>query len=119
VQQNEEASPTKRTGLMGTMAGTMNTAFVEGGPVDVLLFGQRNRSNSFMTSFGQTGSSESGFGTAQIVTGLKNMIRAQDITTFAISTTAPDGSRLYTQEKIKAMGGNGKVPTETQLSTKI
>jgi hypothetical protein len=96
VVQNEEASPTKRTGLMGTMAGTMNTAFVEGGPVDVLLFGQRNRSNSFMTSFGQTGSSDTGFGTAQIVTGLKNMIRAQDITTFAISTTAPDGSRLYT-----------------------
>lgn len=52
IQQNDDASPTKRTGLMGTMAGTMNTAFVEGGPVDILLFGPRNKSNSYMTSFG-------------------------------------------------------------------
>lgn len=54
-----------------------------------------------------------------MVAGLKNMIKVQDITTFAISTVAADGSRLYTLEKIKAMGGNGKVSIETQLSTKI
>ena len=75
VEKIDDASPTKKTGLMGTMAGTMNTAFVEGGPIDVLLFGPRNKSNSFMTSFGQTGSSGGEVGTQQVVAGLKNMIR--------------------------------------------
>lgn len=27
--------------LVGTVSGTMNSAFVEGSPVDVLLFGQK------------------------------------------------------------------------------
>jgi len=58
-------------------------------------------------------------GQAQIVSGLKHVIRVCNITTFAISTTGPDGSRLYTQDKIKAMGGNSRVSTEVQLSTKI
>jgi len=102
VKQNDDAYQSKKTGLLGTMAGTMNTAFVDGGPVDVLLFGARNKTNSYMTSFGQTGSSENGFGSAQVVAGLKNLLRVLDITTFAISTVGPDGSRLYTQEKIKA-----------------
>lgn len=119
VKQADDTSPTKRTGLMGTMAGTMNTAFVEGSPIDILLFGPRSKANSYATSFGQTGSSGSESSTAQVVAGLKNMIKVQDITTFAISTVAADGSRLYTLEKIKAMGGNGKVSIETQLSTKI
>jgi len=41
------------------------------------------------------------------------MIKTCTITTFAISTVGPDGSRLYTVEKIKAAGGNSKVSTET------
>lgn len=51
--------------------------------------------------------------------GLKNLIRVSNITKFAISTTASDGSRIYTVEKVKAAGGNGKVSVEVQLSTKI
>lgn len=58
-------------------------------------------------------------GQAQIVAGLKHIIKVCNITTFAISTTGPDGSRLYTMEKIKAMGGNSRVPLEVQMSTKI
>ena len=58
-------------------------------------------------------------GQAQVIAGLKNIIRVCNITTFAISTTGPDGSRLYTQDKIKAMGGSACVPQETLLSTKI
>lgn len=100
------------------MSGTMNLAFVEGSPVDILLFGRR-KSNSYTTSFGQTGASDTNMGTAHVVEGLRNMIRSCNITTFAISTVGPDGSRLYTEEKIKAMGGKAKVPMETQLSTKI
>lgn len=113
-------SPTKRTGgLLGTATGTMNTAFVEGSPVDILLFGTKKTGNSYNTSFQQTASSDASSGSAHVVTGLKNMIKTCTITTFAISTVGPDGSRLYTVEKIKAAGGNSKVSTETQLSTKI
>jgi len=50
---------TKKTGgLLGGNVGTLNTPFVEGSPVDILLFGQRKQANSYSTSFGQTGTSE-------------------------------------------------------------
>ncbi len=118
----DEGSPTKRTGgsnLLGTNAGTMNSAFVEGSPVDILLFGSRKLNSTFAGSMGQTSSSDGGSTPAVVVAGLKNIIKVCNITQFAISTTASDGSRLYTVEKIKAAGGNGKVSQEIQLSTKI
>ena len=91
------SSPSKTGTLMGTNAGTLNQAFVEGSPVDILLFGNKRSMNSYSTSFGQTGgSSETGFSSAQVVSGLKNMIKTSRITRFAISTVGPDGSRLYT-----------------------
>lgn len=103
VQSDQGGSPKKTGTLMGTMAGTLNKAFVEGSPVDILLFGHKKSQNSYSTSFGQTGtSSETGFSSAQVVSGLKNLIRTGNITTFAISTTGADGSRLYTQENIRA-----------------
>lgn len=120
VQAALDGESTKKTGgLLGGNVGTLNTPFVEGSPVDILLFGQRKTANSYSTSFGQTGTSEQNMGQAQIVAGLKHIIRVCNITTFAISTTGPDGSRLYTQDKIKAMGGSACVPQETLLSTKI
>merc|ERR1711990_1434317 len=86
---------TKRTtgGLLGGNNGTLNTAFVEGSPVEILLFGHKKSPNSYSTSFGQTGQSENNMGQAQVVAGLKHVIRVCNLTTFAISTTGPDGSR--------------------------
>lgn len=105
-----EATNKTKTGMLGGGTTTLNTPFVEGSPVDILLFGVRKSGNSYATSFGQTGGSESNMGQAQIVTGLKHIAKVCDITRFAISTLGPDGSRLYTMEKIRAMGGIGKVP---------
>jgi hypothetical protein len=49
--------------LVGTVSGTMNSAFVEGSPVDVLLFGQKQR-QTYSSSLGFTASSESSSGGA-------------------------------------------------------
>lgn len=97
----DDESAKKTSGLLGNNTTTLNTPFVEGSPVDILLFGQRKTANSYNTSFGQTGTSEQNMGQAQVVQGLKHIIRVCNITTFAISTTGPDGSRLYTLEKMK------------------
>ncbi len=118
VAKQEGDSPSKRTGLTGTGAGTMNVPFAEGSAVDILLFGQRKTGN-LMTSLTNSVGSDLNPGSAQAVQGLKNLIRVSNITKFAISTTAADGSRIYTVEKVKAAGGNGKVSVEVQLSTKI
>ena len=64
-----QTSPTKKTGagtLHGTNAGTSNSAFVEGSPVDILLFGQR-KSNTFSSSFGNTQSSDQNSTSAQVI----------------------------------------------------
>jgi hypothetical protein len=45
--------------LVGTVSGTMNSAFVEGSPVDVLLFGEKKKGNIFTASMGMTSGSES------------------------------------------------------------
>jgi hypothetical protein len=118
----DDGSPTKRTGasnLLGTNMGNSNSAFVEGSPVDILLFGSKKSNSAFSSSMGMTASSDGNLTPAIVVNGLKNIIKVCNITPFAISTSATDGSRLYTVEKIKAAGGNGKVPIETLLSTKI
>lgn len=88
-----QTSPTKKTGagtLHGTNAGTSNSAFVEGSPVDILLFGQR-KSNTFSSSFGNTQSSDINSTSAQVIQGLKHVIKVCNITTFAVSTTGSDG----------------------------
>ena len=85
-------------------AGTMNKAFVEGSPVDILLFGQRKLNSTFSGSLGQTGSSDMNQTPTSVIQGLKNIIKVCNITQFAIATTNTDGSRLYTVEKLKAAG---------------
>ena len=55
-----EGAPKKTmatSNLVGTVSGTMNSAFVEGSPVDVLLFGQKQRM-TYSSSLGFTASSE-------------------------------------------------------------
>lgn len=68
----------KKTGaatLTKTHGGsTSNQAFVEGSPVDVLLFGQKTR-GTFSSSFGNTQSSDSNSTSAQIIQGLKHIIK--------------------------------------------
>jgi hypothetical protein len=118
VAKTQGESPTKRTGLTGTIAGTMNVPFAEGSAVDILLFGQRKSSN-FTKSLTNSVGSDLNPASAHVVQGLKNLIRVSNITKFAISTVNADGSRIYTVENVKAAGGNGKVSVEVQLSTKI
>ena len=117
-----DSSPKKTltSNLVGTASGTMNSAFVEGSPVDVLLFGFKKSNNAFASSMGQTNSSEgSGNSQAQVVSGLRNLIKTCDITTFNISTLNPDGSRLYTLENAAYAGGMTKIPIDAQMQTKI
>lgn len=54
----DEEGTKKTSGLLGNNTTTLNTPFVEGSPVDILLFGLRKTANSYYTSFGQTGTSE-------------------------------------------------------------
>ncbi len=96
----------------------MNSAFVEGSPVDVLLFGQKQRM-TYSSSLGFTASSESSSGGALVVASLKHIIKVCNITTFNISTFAPDGSRLYTVENAANHGGMSKIPQDSQMQTKI
>lgn len=80
----------------------MNSAFVEGSPVDVLLFGEKKKGNIFTASMGMTSGSETNASTVQIIAGLRHLIKVCDITSFAISTTGADGTRLYTMENAMA-----------------
>lgn len=99
-----QTSPTKKTGggtLVGTHGGTSNQAFVEGSPVDILLFGQR-KSNTFSSSFGNTQSSDQNSTSVQIIQGLKHVIKVCSITTFAVSTVGSDGQNLYSNELARA-----------------
>ena len=47
-----EATNKTKTGMLGGGTTTLNTPFVEGSPVDILLFGMRKSGNSYATSFG-------------------------------------------------------------------
>ena len=81
---------------MGKSGMTSTTAaFVEGSPVDILLFGFRNKKNIMATSFNQSGSTDSGSGVAHVPEALKQIIKTQPILKFNISTIGPDGRRLY------------------------
>lgn len=108
-----------QSNLVGTVSTTLNKPFVDGSPVDVLLFGEKGRRDTFMSSMGATASSDGNASQAQVVSGLKYVIRTCDITTFSISTVAPDGSRLYTMENAQNQGGFSKMPIDAQMQTKI
>lgn len=82
--------------LVGTVSGTMNMPFVEGSPIDVLLFGEKKKKDIFASSLAATNSSDTNASQAQVIAGLRHLIKVLDITTFSVSTLAPDGSRLYT-----------------------
>ena len=87
-----------------------NMAFVEGSPVNVLLFGFGKKGNPSMTMTGGHGmsvnSNETNTGVyAHVVESLRFLIKKCTYTTFSIATTGPDGARLYSKEAIKSAGG--------------
>jgi hypothetical protein len=115
VEQPEVEGEKKKmatSNLVGTVSGTMNSAFVEGSPVDVLLFGEKKKGNIFTASLGMTSGSESNASTIAVIAGLRHLIKVCDITKFAISTVGADGSRLYTMENAEAAGGLAKMSND-------
>lgn len=101
------------------MANQSTEAFVEGSPVDVLLFGFKKNEGVFATSFNASQSSENLSGHAHVTKALRFIINSQPIINFQISTVGADGRRLYSEENVKAAGGLGKMTQEAQLQTKI
>ena len=106
------------------MTKTQNTAFVEGSPVDVLLFGFNKKNSlgaSLTAGYGQTASSNetSGGQYGHVVAALRNLIKVLPFTAFSIATIGPDGQRLYSKEAIKNAGGFANMNKETLLQTKI
>ena len=101
-----------QSNLVGTVSGTMNVPFVEGSPVDVLLFGEKKKKDIFASSLAATNSSDTNASQAQIIAGLRYLIKVLDITKFAVSTLAPDGSRLYTLKNAANQGGMSKLPID-------
>ena len=102
-----------------TMAQTSTEAFVEGSPVDVILFGFKKPSGAFATSFNASQSSDSLSGNAHVVTALRHVIKNLSLIQFNISTVGADGRRIYSEENTQAAGGIGKLSHEAQLQTKI
>ena len=80
-------------------------AFVEGSPVDVLLFGFKKSNNLLATSFNASASTDSSNGNQHIPQALKHLQKVLSITRFNIATVGPDGRRLYTKENLENMGG--------------
>ena len=101
------------------MAQPSTDAFVEGSPVDVLLFGFKRNQNHFSTSFNASVSSDSLSGNAHVVQALRHVLKVQPLTKFNISTVGPDGRRLYSEENTAAAGGLGKLEQDALLQTKI
>ena len=87
-----------------------NMAFVEGSPVNVLLFGFGKKGNPNMSTtagYGQSVNSNetiSGMYT-HVVEALRYLIKKMPYTSFHIATIGPDGARLYSKEAIKSAGG--------------
>jgi hypothetical protein len=83
TQQPEVEGEKKKmatSNLVGTVSGTMNSAFVEGSPIDVLLFGEKKKGNILTASMGMTSGSETNASAATVLAGLKHIIRVCDIT---------------------------------------
>lgn len=116
----EKAVEATQKATMGkTNMTTTTQAFVEGSPVDVLLFGFKNKKNMMMTSFNQSASTDSTSGNAHVPEALKHLIKTLTITAFNISTIGPDGRRLYSEENAKNLGGPSKMTQEQNLQTRI
>ena len=96
-------------------------AFIEGSPVDIVLFGFRRVSSNFMTSFNasQGSGSDGPSGNQHVVQALRHLIKNQPLLQYNISTLGADGRRLYSEENTAAAGGIGKLSQEAQLQTKI
>lgn len=95
-------------------------AFAEGSPVDVILFGFRNKnSNMINSSFNASISTDSSNTNAHVVSALKHVIHNSPLVGFSIATVGPDGRRIYTNENLKTMGGFSKAPRDVALQTKI
>ena len=92
-----------------SMAHSSTEAFVDGSPVDVLLFGFKKPGGSFATSFNASQSSDSSSAHAHVVQALRFVLRNQPIVSYAISTVGDDGRRLYSEENVKAAGGLGRM----------
>ena len=102
-----------------TMAQTSTEAFIEGSPVDVILFGFKKSQGAFATSFNASQSSDNFTGNAHVVQALRHIIKSQPLVSYAISTIGADGRRMYSEENTQAAGGIGKLSQEAQLQTKI
>jgi hypothetical protein len=116
TENNTDASKTQT--VSGGLSKTQNTAFVEGSPVDVLLFGF-SKKNSLVTSltYAQTGSSQetSGSPHGHVVGALRFLLKRIQYTSFSIATIGPDGQRLYSKDAIKNAGGFANMKKETLL----
>ena len=107
-------------GTIGKTGGTSsNVAFVEGSPVDILLFGFKKQANMIGTSFNASISSDNSQSTQHVTQALKYLIKNQLLVTYSIATIGPDGRRIYSQENLKAAGGVSKVAQDTNLQTRI
>lgn len=102
-----------------TIANSSTDAFIEGSPVEVLLFGFKRRENAFQTSFNASVSSDSFSSNAHVVQALRHVLKLQPLTRFNISTIGADGRRLYSDENTQAAGGMGKLDQDSLLQTKI
>jgi len=70
--------------MIGTMTNTSNVPFAEGSPIDILLFGSKEKSSLANTY--SSHNSENQQSSSQItINGLKNIIKVCDITKFNIS----------------------------------
>jgi len=82
-----------------TMNRTSNVPFAEGSPVDILLFGAKDKGGLANTYSSHNSENQS---SSQItINGLRNIIKVCDITRFNISCIGPDGSKLYTVANAK------------------
>ena len=90
-------------------ASTSTVAFAEGSMVEVLLFGFKQNTSAFMTSFNASQSSENLSGNAHVCTALRHLIKTMPLLNHHISNIGPDGRRLYSEENTKAAGGIGKL----------
>jgi len=98
-----------------TNATTSTQAFVEGSPVDILLFGFKTKRTNLQTSFNASASTDSNSGYAHVPEALKHLIKTCNIFSFEIATVGPDGRRLYSEENVESAGGINNLSQEAQL----
>ena len=103
----------------GSMMNQSTGAFVEGSPVDVLLFGFKKNTSMLATSFNASASTDSSNSNQHVPQALKHMQKVLSVTRFSIATVGPDGRRLYTKENLENMGGVAQAPKDALLQTKI